>query len=327
MVRRMFLDPTASHLIISTTLGENYYLHVQSKQPRSLSRLKGVNVESVAWNPSLPTASTREVLVGTLDGSIYEVFIEPTTEFYRRDEKYLKVVYKIPDGPVTGLWVGLSPKTADLKIILLATSGRLLVFTSRIGRGAQEGGPSTLAKIFEGETPAVYDLPRLSNSAPSSLVLSPDEPDKLPLDSGTSERIYAWLSSQGVLHGSLQAAGADNDAGNRILGESKLLARSQIPAAEIPNTSRRSSQRQTEPIAAIALTQWHILALAEGRVLAVNRLDDRTVYDQVVLSPGQIVVGFIADSKKSTYWMVTGQEIFEIVVNDEERDIWRSTLR
>src|SRR5689334_10270952 len=74
VIRRMFLDPTASHLIICTALGENYYLHSQSKQPRPLGRLRGVSIESVAWNPSLPTASTREILIGASDGNIYEAF-------------------------------------------------------------------------------------------------------------------------------------------------------------------------------------------------------------------------------------------------------------
>src|SRR5947207_10997029 len=83
VIHRMFLDPSASHLIITTTLGENYYLHTQSRQPKPLSRLKGVSIESVAWNPSLPTASTREILLGATDGNIYEVYIEPSPEFYR----------------------------------------------------------------------------------------------------------------------------------------------------------------------------------------------------------------------------------------------------
>ncbi|KAI9748365.1 MAG: hypothetical protein M1815_003318 [Lichina confinis] len=327
VVRRMFLDPTSSHLIISTTLGENFYLHAQSKQPRQLGRLKGVSIESVAWNPSLPTASTREILVGALDGSIYEVVIEPATEFYRRDEKYLKVVYKIPDGPVTGLWVGYSPKTSDLKVILVTSHSRLLLFATRSSRAAQEGGVSTLAKVFESESPAVHELQRLSTSAPSALVLTPDESDRPSFDPSSVERAYAWLSGQGILHGPLHAAGADGEAGNRILGESKLLRRSQIPSADASSTSRRSSQKPSEPITAAALTRWHALLLVEGRVVAVNTLDDSIVYDQLVLPSSQSAVGFIADSKKNTFWLVTGQEIFEIVVADEERDVWRVMLK
>ena len=69
VIRRMFLDPTASHLLVCTASGENYYLHSQSQQPRPLGRLRGVLIESVAWNPALPTAATREILVGAADGT------------------------------------------------------------------------------------------------------------------------------------------------------------------------------------------------------------------------------------------------------------------
>src|ERR1700743_1898418 len=100
----MFLDPSASHLIISTTLGENFYLHSQSKHPKALSRLKGVSIESIAWNLSQPTASTLEILVGATDGDVYEIYIEPASEFYRREERSCSHVWKIPDGAVTALW-------------------------------------------------------------------------------------------------------------------------------------------------------------------------------------------------------------------------------
>nr|POE76216.1 vacuolar membrane protein pep3 [Quercus suber] len=72
VIRRLFLDPSASHLLVSTTLGENYYLHTQSRQPKPLGRLKGVQLDSVAWSPSQPTASTREILLGAADGAVYE---------------------------------------------------------------------------------------------------------------------------------------------------------------------------------------------------------------------------------------------------------------
>ncbi|KAH0417163.1 hypothetical protein KCU90_g12889, partial [Aureobasidium melanogenum] len=105
VIRRLFLDPSASHLVISTTQGENYYLHTQSRTPKPLARLKGVQIESIAWNPSQPTASTREILIGASDGNIYETYIEPSTEFYRREEKYLKTLYSVHDGPIVGLSV------------------------------------------------------------------------------------------------------------------------------------------------------------------------------------------------------------------------------
>src|SRR5436190_15928274 len=166
VISHMFLDPTASHLLICTSLGENYYLHTQSRQPKPLSRLKGVSIESVAWNPSLPTASTREILLGATDGNIYEVYIEPSTEFYRRDEKYVNSVYKIP-GPVTGAWVESVPGKQDFRHVLLSTNAKILYFLGRIGRHAKEGSGSIFADLFQRETPHVHELPSVLASAPS----------------------------------------------------------------------------------------------------------------------------------------------------------------
>ena len=115
LIRRMFLDPTASHLIITTTLGENFYLHSQTKQAKALGRLKGVSIESIAWNASLPTASTREILIGATDGSLWEIYVEPSSEFYRREERYGTQVWKTQDGAITGVWADTFPDKPDVK--------------------------------------------------------------------------------------------------------------------------------------------------------------------------------------------------------------------
>jgi hypothetical protein len=148
LIRRMFLDPSASHLIITTTLGDNYYLHTQSKQPKVLSRLKGISIECVAWNPSLPTASTREILIGATDGNVHEVYIEPASEFYRREERYATQVWRIPDGAVTGIVTDLVPGKPDIRRVLIASHGRLCYWLGRVG-GRREGTASIYAELFQ----------------------------------------------------------------------------------------------------------------------------------------------------------------------------------
>lgn len=323
VIRRMFLDPSASHLIISTSLGENYYLHTQSRQPKALSRLKGVPIESVAWNPSQPTASTREILIGASDGNVYEVYIEPSTEFYRREEKYLKSVYKTTDGPIVGLWTDLIPGRPDVRRILVATPWRLSHFVGKIGRHGSEGSGSIFAKLFESETPTVHEVNKGPASAPSTLAVSPDTRSSSPADPTDSERVFAWLTSQGVLHGKLSAA-ASSDLGNKVFNESKLLLRSQIPPSQTSGGRSRSTQ---DPVTSMVLSQWHILQLVEGRVVAVNRLDNTVVHDQVILEPGQTALGLVSDFKKNTFWLFTTRDIFEIVVTDESRDIWKIMLK
>lgn len=79
-------------------------------------------------------------------------------------------------------------------------------------------------------------------------------------------------------------------------------------------------------IESIALTQWHILCLLDGRVVAAQRLDEKIVYDQVVLEPGEKALGLVSDHKNGTFWLFTRKEIFEIVVTDEDRDVWKIML-
>lgn len=323
VIRRMFLDPTASHLIVSTALGENYYLHTQSRQPRPLSRLRGVSIETVSWNPSLPTASTREILIGGTDGNIYEVYIETSTEFYRREDKYLKSLQKLQDGPITGIWVDILPDRPDTRRVMISTQSRLIHLVGKVTRSGSEGGGSIYAKMFESEQPTVHEISRVSTSANSSLVVSPDSPDASQ-DALSPDRIFAWLSSQGVFYGRLLLTPSTADLGDKVLADSKLLPISQLPVLEQANGRRKAAP---EAVQAIALTQWHILHLIGGRIVAINRLDNTVVFDQTVLDPGEHAVALLADQQKNTFWLFTSKEIYEIAVNEEDRDVWKVMLR
>ncbi|CRG87111.1 Vacuolar protein sorting-associated protein 18 homolog [Talaromyces islandicus] len=318
LIRRLFLDPSASHLIITTTLGDNYYLHTQSRQPKALSRLKGL-IESVAWNPSLPTASTREILVGVTDGHVYEVYIEPNTEFYRREERYVTNVYRVPDTSITGIHAESIPGRPDQREVIIATPTKLLHFSGHVGRHGKEG---VYAEIFQRYTPTVHEGGAASKSAaPSSLAISPTPVEDYHGEKRLSEQRFAWLSSQGVLHGLVDHKPPNS---SKPADNVKLLPRSVFPATESARGGKKMIQ---DPITAITLSQWHVLALAEGRIVAVNVLSGENVYEQSVLEPGQSVLGLLNDRAKGTYWLFTPQEIFEVVAEEEDRDLWRIFLK
>ncbi|KAF2637678.1 hypothetical protein P280DRAFT_406519 [Massarina eburnea CBS 473.64] len=326
VIKRLFLDPSASHLIITTTLAENFYLHTQSRVPKALSRLKGVGIESISWNPSQPTASTREILVGASDGNVYEVYIEPSSEFYRREERYLKSVYKTNDGPVAGLWTDIIPGRADLRRIIITTPSSILHFAGKVGRNGSEGSGSIFSRLFESESATVHELGNISSGAASCLAVSPEH-QETPTPSSehtTVERIFGWLTSQGVLTGKLFLSADTSELGGKVLGESKMLPRSHIPPSQTASGRARKLQ---EPVQSIILSQWHILQLVEGRIVVINRLDETIVLDQVVLQPGQSALGLVADIKKNTFWLFTSQEIFEVVITDESRDVWKIMLK
>ncbi|KAK4106068.1 hypothetical protein N658DRAFT_482011 [Parathielavia hyrcaniae] len=335
-IRKLFLDPTASHLLICTAQGDNYYLHSQSRSPRPLARLRGVVVEAVAWSPALPTSSTREILIGAADGNVYEAFIETANEFYRKEDKYVKLLHRVPDGgPVTGLWVDSVPVPPsasgggggkqDVRRVLIATQSRLCHFVGKVGRG-HDGSASIYSRLFEGEQPVVHELSRTSAAAASMLVVSPDAQERPGFSSRedeVAERAFAWLSSHGVYHGKLLVDGGGAELGNKVFAEAKLLPRAQLASPE--GAGRR--QVSTEYIDAIALTQWHVICLIGPRVVVANRLTGSIVYDQTILDPGQKAIGLCVDLQKSTFWVFTPRTIFEIVPRNEDRDIWKIMLQ
>jgi hypothetical protein len=255
---------------------------------------------------------------------VYEVYIEPSSEFYRREEKYLKGVYKTNDGPVTGLWTDLVPGRPDLRRVIVATPSTFIHIAGKIGRHGHEGSGSIFSKLFESESATVHEVGNVAPSARSLLAVSPESQESPALDHTNSQRIFGWLTSQGVLHGKLYISQDTSELGGKVLGDSKMLPRSQIPPSQTASGRARKSQ---EAVSSMILSQWHILQLVEGRIVAVNRLDDTVVLDQGVIEPGQSALGLVADIKKNTYWLFTTQEIFEIVVTDESRDVWKILLK
>jgi len=67
--------------------------------------VQGIVIDSIAWNKTNKgDSSTKEILLGTNKGIIYETEIEPTDSYLGKDEKFLKQVHKLPDQmPITGL--------------------------------------------------------------------------------------------------------------------------------------------------------------------------------------------------------------------------------
>lgn len=82
-IHKIFLDPTGNHLIISMATEENLYLHssMEKKKPKPLPKLKGVVIESIAWDlQNQDPKTTKDILIGTTQGEIYECCIENAKE-------------------------------------------------------------------------------------------------------------------------------------------------------------------------------------------------------------------------------------------------------
>ena len=112
--------------------------------------------------------------------------------------------------------------------------------------------------------------------------------------------------------------------GPKMFSASKIIERSKIPPSESASGRKRPSK---EPITAIAITQWHVLCYVEGRVVAINRLSEEIVHDQMIVEGNETALGLVSDQMKNTFWLITPHEIYEIALGDEDRDVWKIMLR
>ena len=163
-IYKLFLDPSGRHLIITSTQGENWYLYRGWKKPRQLKSFKMV-IESVAWNKSAllnsaHSTSTREILIGGRNGTIYEAVLDVQEDFFKSQERYFQSIFTLPERhPVTGLRFDFFPPMDQRKaLVLVTTATRVYQFVGTPDKRSEEGG-RVFSRLFAGysdNAPSTY---------------------------------------------------------------------------------------------------------------------------------------------------------------------------
>ncbi|KAI9478077.1 MAG: Pep3/Vps18/deep orange family-domain-containing protein [Benjaminiella poitrasii] len=300
-IKKLFLDPTGRHIIVTANNGDNYYLFHKWRRTKELSKLKDVMITSIAWNkratPSNP--STREILIGTQTGIIYETCLEPTDDFFRREEKYVSQVFALlPQMPITGLHFERFPTDRHKYLIMLSTPTRLYHFVGSVDNH-NSNNSALFERIFSDSPLEFQELP--SDLDYSRLLFFNRFPE---LQIEGVPQTFAWLAGAGLYHGNL------NFASHQVLNDAHLLPY---------DTDQR-------PIAFV-MTEFHFILLYPEQVRAISRLNEKVVYQETIpLNREEVVLTITVDDIKRTYWIYTSDAIYELVIKDEERNVWKVYL-
>ncbi|KAK0526251.1 tethering complex subunit [Tilletia horrida] len=353
---KMFADPSGRHLILTMLSGDNFYWRSGWKKARSLPRLKGLVLESVAWNRSTAAAqsftskrdgtqmiSTREILLGTRSGDVYEVILTAPLNGGPEEGDFLdrlarrtaggggsseidrscRHVYtlaererivgleavQLPSGGGAG---GASKDKARKAVVIAATPTRIFEFAGICGsgRGEDSDGDFVYDRLFE---------PYRSNSMTPNLKseLPGDSPNaQLHISIGSQGRIpkaLAWMTDPGIYYGSLSLP--TQSSGDSLIDSANLLP--------YPALNSSEGDGLQKPVS-MALTDFHFLLLYKDQVVGSSILDDQTVYrESLPLKAQEHVLGTAIDAARRTYWVYTDSSIFEIIVKDEDRDVWK----
>ncbi|KAJ7293441.1 Pep3/Vps18/deep orange family-domain-containing protein [Mycena rebaudengoi] len=292
-IHKIFMDPSGRHIIITSVQGENWYLYRAWKKPKPLKSFKMV-IESVAWNKaallsSTYAKSTSEILIGGRNGTIYEALLDAGGGFLQRH-------------PITGIKFDFFPPSEPRKgLVIVTTASRLYQFIGAPDRRSEDGGRvfSGLFANYRETAPKIVDLPGdMSHSELHYFSQNADQALSLP-------KGVAWMTSPGIYHGTLNFESTSDD----FIDAPDLLA------YPVPFTSS-SPPGVTEKPSSIALTEFHFVLLYGDRVVGVCNLDKKQTYEE----------SLPLKQNEQTYWVYTDQSLFELVVDNEDRDVWKIYL-
>ncbi|KAJ3112931.1 hypothetical protein HDU96_003999 [Phlyctochytrium bullatum] len=307
-IRKIFLDPSAKHLILSTQSGDNFYLFKKWKKPKYLAKFRGIVVESIAWARARASEhSTGIILIGSRQGHIYEAELQPTDDFFKKEEKYFKQIYTIADVamPITGLKFEKHPSSSNRYTVFMATPERLYQVSGMASDVAGVG--YSFEDIFR-HLDSTQNYQEIPGGGTGLGVL---HFWKIPSENENNvSQKYAWLTASGIYHSALS-----------------LDTRRQNEAKMLPYPSQGNSSEEELPIS-FAVTPFHFVFLYKNGVKAVCELNGEVAYEEnIPLERNEYIVGITADEVKGTYWVFTNSVLYELLVTDEDRDVWRLYLK
>ncbi|KAM1977727.1 hypothetical protein ACFX16_014495 [Malus domestica] len=241
-IHRVFVDPGGSHCI-ATVVGsggaDTFYTHAKWTKPRLLTKLKGLVVNAVAWNrQQITEASTKEVILGTDNGQLYEMAVDEKD----KKEKYVKFLFELLELPEAFMSLQMEMATilsGTRYYVMAVTPTRLYSFT----------GIGSLETVFAGYSEQTVHFMELPGEIPNS---------ELHFYIKQRRAIhFAWLSGAGIYHGGLNfGAQHSSPDGDENFVENKALL----------NYSTLSEGSEAVKPSSMAVSEFHFLLLIGNRV-------------------------------------------------------------
>ncbi|KAH7576857.1 hypothetical protein JRO89_XS01G0163500 [Xanthoceras sorbifolium] len=312
-IHRVFVDPGGSHCIATIIGGggaETFYIHAKWSKPRILSKLKGLVVNTVAWNrQQITEVSTKEIILGTDNGQLHEMAVDEK----EKREKYIKFLFELKELPEAIM--GLQMETASLTngtryYVMAVTPTRLYSFT----------GFGSLDTVFASYLDRAVHFMELPGEIPNRQVLLPIYELHFFIKQRRAIH-FAWLSGAGIYHGDLNfGAQHSSPNGDENFVENKALL----------NYSKLSEGAEVVKPSSMAVSEFHFLLLIGNRVKVVNRISEQIIeelhFDQTSESMSRGIIGLCSDATAGVFYAYDQNSIFQVSVNDEGRDMWKVYL-
>lgn len=280
-------------------------MHHDWSKPRLLAKLK--NITSIAWTSQTKSISSGPILVGTSDGQLYELELIPVE---KKEEKYLAKVFQLENcEEVTGIDFKFFPNDGNSVVIYVSTKCHLYQFISKNLQFTHKHGH--LFTIIFASLKGQPDSQEIQGSPNlSKLILHNVDDARRPFN------FLIWITAVGIYYGKLSIENHQMN-GDSTINDVQLLP--------FPEHSAEISK-----FISFACTDFYFLFLIGGEIIVQNRLDVEEIPTKIkigLLSEYEVPLGIFKDNSRKTYWVATTHQLYEIIIQNEEKGLWKSFLR
>ncbi|TMW64247.1 hypothetical protein Poli38472_012869 [Pythium oligandrum] len=300
----VFLDPSGAHLLISMENGSNFYLHTSNNRPKKIMKAQSTKFTAVAWDRQQGSpASSEQILIGTDTGAVYEA------EFDGKERSFKKVYQISNQGAISGLeFEHWKASTGEMRYyVMLTTSGS----GKRPTRMFQFIGTESFEPLFqqymEQDKLRFQEIPGDIPNADLQFYAKQER---------ERAKCFGLLTSEGVLYGDL-SFGSKSTVDNITTGPYMLA---------YPGKPEGSSRSWAPPIA-LAVTQYHVILLFPRFLQVISKLNNVVVLEEQFDSRVGNVHGISVDPTYNSVWVHSDRRILEVVIADEDRNVWKLYLQ
>ncbi|CAD5217958.1 unnamed protein product [Bursaphelenchus xylophilus] len=313
------LDYRGSHAIISTELGENYYMNMKTVALKPLWRLKGHTISAVGFNAERATdQETSFIVLGTNKGTLMETNIASSgsASYAKRLSSNL-----VENAPISSINIVPYSLDNDLSwLLIVCTPGRLYCIPGTLNVEAMEKVVSqpvvgtvwtsslveqqaaVLQNFFSAKSnPRYHSLGDQKDEKPSDVVIFPTCIEEITLP----ER-YCWLASEGVSLGHFETTRTD---GFDIINEDWFRKHD------------LSEGKYNYPLS-VALSEYHIFMIYQEKFVAISILDQKVAFEDVFMDASN-VLGMCRDATSEFIWIFSENGLFYYRPDRETRDVWK----
>ncbi|DAZ97990.1 TPA: hypothetical protein N0F65_005148 [Lagenidium giganteum] len=286
----VFVDPSGGHLLISMENGSNFYLHTSSNRPKKIMKAQGLKFTCVAWDRQQSSPATTESI----------------SEFDGKERTFKKVFQISNQGPIAGLefehWTMPSKETRYF--VMLTTSGA----GKRPTRMFHLVGAQGFEALFSQYTNSDQRFQELPGEIPNADLRFYSKQER------ERAKCFGVLTGDGVFYGDF-VFGTSSTA-NNIITSPNLIS--------FPGKTD-DSRSWSAPIS-LAVTEYHVIVLFHKHLQVISKLSNAIVLEETFDSRVGNVHGLSYDPTFNTVWVHSDRRILEVVIADEDRNVWKLFL-